>query len=320
MYHHSVFGGHLPSELPFPELPTVHPAEPDWILRRAKSPPPPRGAEVVGEDSFNGIGIRLLSDDAGFRLELDDTGTFDVSADGTTIQWYPGPRSPDLVVRADVMSRVLVIALHIRGRLCLHGSAVALKSAAIAFVAPSRHGKSSLAFSMVQAGGRLLTDDVLVVDAENAVATPGVQNVRLWQDAVESLRANEAPGTLSRPGRKDVLSNLPEEMLAGGSAPLRAIYNLRPIRDEPSAAPAARTLLPPRAAALTILRHARLGRLLSGLEAARVLQRATSLARIVPVYDLQVVRNWERLPEAVQLLGEWHGLDPAPLTGAKGTT
>ena len=33
-----------------------------------------------------------------------------------------------------------------------------------------------------------------------------------------------------------------------------------------------------------------------------------------------IVRNWERLPEAVQLLGEWHGLDPAPLTGAKGTT
>lgn len=320
MHHHSVFGGHLASELPFPELATVDPAEPDWTLRTATPPPPPRRAEVVGEDSLNGVGIRLLSDDAGFRLELDDTGTFDVSADGTTIHWYPGPRSPDRVVRADVMSRALVIALHIRGRLCLHGSAVAVSSGAIAFVAPSRHGKSSLAFSLVQAGARLLTDDILVVDAESAEATPGVQHVRLWQDAVESLRADEAPGRLSRPGRKDVLSNLPEEMLADGSAPLRAIYNLRPMRDEPSEPAVARTRLPPREAALTILRHARLGNLLSGQEAARVLQRATSLARIVPVYDLKIARNWQRLPEAVQLLVEWHGLDPAPLTGAKGST
>ena len=62
--------------------------------------------------------------------------------------------------------------------------------------------------------------------------------------------------------------------------------------------------------ALALVRHAKLGPLFGGPEAMVWLRWAAALARTVPVYGLEVVRDFARLPEVVAHVLEWHG-EPA---------
>jgi hypothetical protein len=46
---------------------------------------------------------------------------------------------------------------------------------------------------------------------------------------------------------------------------------------------------------------------LGGEESAVSFDRAVTVARSVPVYTLDLVRGYERMPEVVAQLFEWHG-------------
>jgi hypothetical protein len=259
--------------------------------------------------------VRLFAHAAGFRFEYDDTGIYDVAADGRTISWQAGPHPGESSVRADVTGRVLAMALHAGGLLCLHGSAVALAGGAVAFVAPKYHGKSTLALALARAGGRLLTDDVFPVDpGPPARAIPGVHQVRLWDDSAElfDVRANQP-----EPGDKHLVHELPAEWLMFEPDSLSAIYLLSPLTGEAAMAEAARRVpMPDVTAALALVRHAALGPLLGGAEAARVFERAASLAAAVPVYRLETAAGLDRLNDVVAQLLEWHGVIGVPPVAA----
>jgi hypothetical protein len=121
-------------------------------------------AQMLGEDDVQqGVRVRLYRSADGFRLEYDDTGTFDISADGSQIFWCPGASVAMQAVEMDLIGRVLAAAMHAAGTLCLHGSAVAVNGGGIAFLAPKFHGKSTLAQAMVAAGARLATNNVVPI-------------------------------------------------------------------------------------------------------------------------------------------------------------
>src|SRR5262245_46305873 len=186
MNNYRLFGGVLRSDLDFPELPSAHDRErPTWTLRSIQGNAPEPNGEQLGTDQVNAdVRVVLYRQPAGYRMIFDDTGCFDISADGSTITWY---RSNDVDTgnaRADLTGRVLAAALHARGTTCLHGSAIVLNRQAIGFIAPKRHGKSTLALALVSAGARLLTDDTLPVAAgPPARAYPGLHAARLWPDS-----------------------------------------------------------------------------------------------------------------------------------------
>jgi HPr kinase/phosphorylase len=52
----------------------------------------------------------------------------------------------------------------VKGETCLHATCVALSGAGVALVGPSGSGKSDLALRLIEAGGRLVADDRLVVE------------------------------------------------------------------------------------------------------------------------------------------------------------
>lgn len=92
------------------------------------------------------------------------------------------------------LNQVLPLALSMHGKLVFHGSAVEIGDAAVAFLAESGRGKSTLAAAFAVGGHRFLTDDGLVLEpADDAyLALPSHPSLRLWQDSHETLLGADA--------------------------------------------------------------------------------------------------------------------------------
>ncbi|MBA2683233.1 MAG: hypothetical protein H0U66_01905 [Gemmatimonadaceae bacterium] len=310
MRNYQVFGGALRSDIEFPELRVIDGDAPSWTLRSTTLVPDMTAAVLLGEaEVIPGCHVRLFRHSAGFRFVFDDTGSFDITRSGTDIAWSKGPNAEDAWVRADITGRVLAVAMHASGHLCLHGSAVATGAGAIAFLAPKFHGKSTLALALTRAGAKLLTDDVIPVDPHTPVqAVPGVHQVKLWQDSASHFGV-DADRPAPRPGSKHLLHDFDDTMLSNDRTPLAAIYLLSPvIVEEGAVAPAvARTRMHAVPSALALVRHSIMGSMLSGAEAQLVIGRATTIAEAVPVYQLTVAAGMERIGDTVDQLLAWHG-------------
>ncbi|HMI58943.1 MAG TPA: hypothetical protein VK511_12895 [Gemmatimonadaceae bacterium] len=316
MRDYQVFGGALRSDIEFPELRTIESDAPSWTLRTVATAPDMTSAQLLGQaEILPGFHVKLFSHERGFRFVFDDTGTFDITDNGREIAWTAGPHFEESWVRADVTGRVMAVALHASGHLCLHGSAVAARSGAIAFLAPKFHGKSTLALALTRAGAKLLTDDLVPVDPRTPIqAVPGVHQVKLWQDSASHFGVErETP----RPGSKHLLHDFDDTMLSYDRTPLAAIYLLAPIIvEEGAAAPTVtRARMHSVASALALVRHSMMGSMLSGIEAQHVIDRATTVAEAVPVYQLAVTAGMERIGETVDQLLAWHG--GAAVAGAR---
>src|SRR3954452_16633668 len=95
------------------------------------------------------------------------------------------------------LNQILPLALSKLGKLVFHASAVELADGAIAFLAPSGRGKSTLAASFAANGHRFLTDDSLVLEQRDGhyLVQPSHPSVRLWEDSEERLFSGSATTT-----------------------------------------------------------------------------------------------------------------------------
>jgi hypothetical protein len=306
MYHYQLFGNVLRSELEMPELQQVPSQVPWWTLRCIAASAPAVNGELLGEDVVTGNTlVRMYRHAGGLRLDFDDTGCFVISPDGRQIDWYQPSDVAVKAARTDLTSRVLAAALHLSGSLSLHASAVDLGTSAIGFIAPKRHGKSTLALALVRSGARLLTDDTLPVSmGESVYAHPGLHATRLWEDSAERVAIGTAQDVAS--GEKRLYSALPEEHVTHDEAPLAALYVLAPTREAKDGEPVWRTRLSPMEAALLLIAHTKLAPLLRGSEAQVVFAAAARMAERLPVYRLNVVRDLNLLPDVVQTIRAWH--------------
>ncbi len=304
MTRHAVFGGCLDSDLECSELALCDEPTSTWRLRTTGGVPEEEPSEYLGEDEVDpDIRVRLFRTGSGYSLRFDDTGEFRVSRGGTEIQWLPAAGASVANARIDLLGRVLPLAMHQTGTVCLHGSAVELEAGAVGFIAAKFRGKSTMALALANAGARLVTDDTIPIDpGPPARMRPGVHSLRLWSDSASRLSAVPARGI--QEGAKQPFV-APADRVMDCPARLSAIYLLASI-PEPRPAAVRRERLSEIHAALTLIRHAKLGPLLGRVESAVLFRRATSLARTVPVYLLEVVRDFGRLPEVVAQIMEWH--------------
>jgi hypothetical protein len=319
MYHYRLFGGILRSDLEIPELEEGATGIPTWTLRSVAGAPPSMEVEHLGTDAVNqNARVHLYRHASGLRMVFDDTGCFDISDDGSRIDWTHSIDVSRSNARADLTSRVLAASLYASGTLCLHGSAVVPESEAIGFVAPKYHGKSTLAMALVRSGARLLTDDTLPVAAgPPAVAQPGLHATRLWPDSAERVGmgspqpegdsgAQQPEGQSVYAAPKRLFSALPGAHVSHDAHPLAALYLLSPVREPRDGAPVWRTRLTPIQSALLMIGHAKLAPLLTKSEAPALFRKAAQLAAEVPVYRLNVVRDLDRLDEVVHTIRSWH--------------
>ena len=304
-HSYRAFGRLLASEVPLPDLPRRRTEQQaDWALRIGSGPGPER-LRLLAEQRIGVHALSVWKTSSGSLLSFPPVGAFEVSSDGRVITWLPAPSPAIELVRSAVVGPVLSLALHAQGIPCLHGCAVRIGREGVAFIAPKRYGKSTLTTALVEGGAQLITDDTLAVDLGGAPRLlPGVHSVKLWRDSFQNV-APTLPRDLVE-GSKHTLRRFPANARRGRATPLNAVYVLSPV---PPAAgrTVQRGRLSMRDAALSLVANAKIGTLLDPASSGLLLTAATRIAAQVPVYELQVPRDWDLLPEVVATLNRWHG-------------
>jgi hypothetical protein len=127
-------------------------------------------------------------------LRFPDLADFEVSADGLSVICFPAPDVQDSTPEHLYLNQVLPLALSKLGKMVYHASAVEVADFAIAFVAESGRGKSTLAAYFATHGHRLLTDDGLLLEprGHGYQAIPSHPSIRLWEDSQKMLTALNA--------------------------------------------------------------------------------------------------------------------------------
>jgi len=99
---------------------------------------------------------------------------------------------------ASLLGPVIGLAMRLKGSVCLHASAFALGERAIALMAPSGVGKSTLAARFAQLGNPVLTDDFVSISEKGGkfLVRPGYPRLKLRPDSQEVL--DGLPGLMPR--------------------------------------------------------------------------------------------------------------------------
>jgi hypothetical protein len=222
------------------------------------------------------------------------------------VTWFCPPGQEDRLieaVRADIVGRVLALALHQHDVLSLHASAVSIGGNAIALLAPKMHGKSTLATALVRGGARLMSDDTVPVTPEAIpMVRPGVHQLRLWKDSAQRLASERMDEATS--SRKLVLDHLDEGDVERHPLPFAAAYVLLPAPADAEAA--RRSPLADIQGTLALIEHAKIGPLLGRTDAGLMFEQAAAIARRLPMYLLHVARDLDRVADAAATIRSWH--------------
>lgn len=310
MPRYAVFGSLLESTIDLPELTLGEGDAARWRFSLVDTLPVMRDVTELGNETiYEDVHARLFRHADGLRITVDDTGDFDIGAAGE-IRAAARPGAWDDFIRAHLLGRVLATALYEDGWLPLHGSAVETREGVVAFLAPKGFGKSSLALALTQAGAPLVTDDTLPIEPTVPPrAWPGVHSIRVRNDSLTAVAIDEV-GTPTREG-KIALRGLRGLRTSTTPQPLAAIFLLAPTPVAERESVVSRTPFSPVLAAGAVVAHVKIGRMLGPAAAATMLARTAAIVNLVPVHQLSLTRDLERLPEAARAILDWYGGPPA---------
>ena len=125
----------------------------------------------------------------GYLLRFPRLADFEVSFDTMQAVCFPAPFVTDATPSHLYLNQVRPLMLCRQGVLVFHASAVEVGNQAVAFMAESGRGKSTLAANFSVNEYRFLTDDGLVVKEADGryFALPSHPSIRLWADSEEAL-------------------------------------------------------------------------------------------------------------------------------------
>lgn len=126
-----------------------------------------------------------LDEDA-YRLWIDSVGCFEVQPRSARVTL---PREGDPRVEARLWGLPAALCFMERGDLPIHAAAVEVDGVSVLVAAPGRHGKTTLAASLLGAGHRVLSEDLSCcrVAAGAASVLPGPALLRVRRDSYERL-------------------------------------------------------------------------------------------------------------------------------------
>jgi hypothetical protein len=113
----------------------------------------------------------------------------------------------------NLLPNVLSFGLEMQGIPCLHAGAVVIDDYAVAFLAHSGHGKSSMTAAFLEAGYPLLTDDKLPIEQKDGdfFARPGYPLLRIYPAVAESLNVEYQDWDTVMPGFTKRVADLGRE-------------------------------------------------------------------------------------------------------------
>jgi len=259
------------------QQPLDQPPFQQWIL--------PDGTEWTG---FYRIGQAFL-------LRFPAFADFEVSADGQKVCCWPAPDISENTLEHLYLNQVLPLALSKRGKQVFHASAIETPAGAVAFMAESGRGKSTLAASFATSGFRFLTDDALLLEEAEGGYTvlPSHPSIRLWDDSCAELigaDALQAPAVQYTPKAR---------ILFGGSMafctqaqPLRRVYFL----GDGSATQLTIKRMPPSQALISLVKNTFLLDIETRQTLATHFDQLSSMVAMPIYYELDYPRRFDDLP------------------------
>lgn len=215
-------------------------------------------------------------------------GQFVASDDGTRIWCTAEPSASEESFHVYLLGQALSMALVKGGREPLHGTAVARDGRAIALLGGSGFGKSTLAASLLGAGFRLLTDDLLLIRAGRCGprAQPGPARIKLFPDSARRYLPVAVIGTPMNPlGNKQVIP-LDVAQRSSDPATLSVLYVLAPPEEARQARRVRIEPLHGSAAFLSLIRNTFNRLIVDPERLRRQMLEAAQLVRSVPVRKL----------------------------------
>lgn len=154
------------------------------IIHGGSRPVPPTLAEGELIQGVRAAGNLLYTtvrrNDGSVLLRLHGRAEFEISADHRAVRAWSHPGGDPEMLGIFVAGTLLATVLALRGETVLHASAVEMGGVAVAFVADSGVGKSTLAALACARGARFMTDDMLRFHE----SADGV--IRCWPGATEN--------------------------------------------------------------------------------------------------------------------------------------
>jgi hypothetical protein len=213
----------------------------------------------------------------------------------------PNPADAPLM-EINLLGPVLSFWLERSGTPVLHAAAIVVEDRAVALLAPSTAGKSSLAMTLLQHGCPLLTDDILplVCRRDTVTALPGYPQVRLWPDQVERFVGHYQDLEQVHPAfskRRVPIGTDGIGAFCDLPRPLACFYLPERRVSEPGSADTEITPLSTGSALIELVKHSFIGRMVEaiGWQPQR-LPLLTSIARQVPMRRISYPSGFEHLP------------------------
>jgi hypothetical protein len=148
---------------------------------------------------------------------------------GEEIIIEPLPGAEESLVRLPLLGAVLSVAIHQRGLVGLHASAVRVGDHAIAFLGPSGLGKSTMAAALYARGHAVLADDLVVLNAQDnsgVMLLPGFPQLKLFPEALSaSLGENPNLYPTLLPGL-DKRARMAQNGFSTRAVPITSLYVL----------------------------------------------------------------------------------------------
>jgi hypothetical protein len=173
--------------------------------------------------------------DGSSYLRWEDVGEAVVSKSGRSITCHPYSQTHAESFCVYLLGQILSFAFVSNGFEPLHSTAVVIAGQAIAFLGDCGLGKSTLAASFLEAGYRLLTDDLLVLKLTpgGILAYPGPARIKLFPEVARRLLDDPANGVPMNPHTRKLVVPLQPGQVYRDALPLTAIYRLQPSSEPP---------------------------------------------------------------------------------------
>ena len=196
-------------------------------LDRAWGPAAGKTSLLDRRDPHGNLVMSIEGDtELGFRIYAPRYGRHLVSRDGRQVRSVLPKVAPWRWQRL-LFAQVLPLATSLQGLGVFHASAVSLDETAVAFIAASGTGKTSVAVHLVDRGATLLTDDVLALEGgnSNVLAHHGAGFASVARSELEAVShvAKRQLGAVAAQTDKVLVT----PRVSQASVPLRAVYFLR---------------------------------------------------------------------------------------------
>jgi hypothetical protein len=242
--------------------------------------------------------------DGSTYVQWQGVGEFLVSIDGRRISCRHQEGSSFESFQVYMLGQALSFALVKQGFEPLHATVAVVNDHAVAFLGSHAFGKSTLAACFLEAGHRLLTDDLLILQqsANRVLAYPGPPRIKLFPKMAGRFLAHTASRGRMNEGTDKLILPIDEHQSCAGPVPLKAIYSLAGPGDMCRRPRVSIETLSPREAFLQLVRGTFNRHLVTRQRLGRQFGIMAALAGLIAVKKLSYPRAIDRLQEVREMV------------------